>query len=220
MLILLLSAAAMKAVRMIGPYGYFWIPLSTYTWGRWMQYWPGTFRKIIEIGLLVAGIVVSAYVNFDWNQKPVAGIAPDALNAVDFFKQEHLKGPVFNDYDNGGYLILYLSPGEKLFVDDRQEAFPGSFFKDIFIPMQVEDTLWQQMDEKYHFNVIFFIPETTPWGVRFLKKRLNDPAWALVFWDKGSVIFLRRNAQNADTIRLYEKHLTLTPPTKLYGYIM
>jgi hypothetical protein len=196
-LTLILSLTAVKAIRMIGLFGYFWIPLSTYVYGRLIQAGTEKFRKNIQIVLVVAGIIVSASVNMDWKQRHVLGIVPGVNDAAEFFKQAKISGPVFNNYSIGGYLIFHLSPGHKLFVDNRGgAAFPEDFFNKTFVPMQLNDDVWHKLDQKYHFNVIFYSPDASDWDGGFIWKRLRDPAWALVFHSDEAVIFLKCNAQN------------------------
>ena len=195
-LTLLLSLAAMKAVRLIGLYGFCWVPLSAYVYSRWLKNEPADIRKNIEIILVTAGILVSASINFDWKQAHGLHIIKGQNDAAEFFKREKIAGPIFNNYNIGGYLIFHLSPAYKLFVDDRMEAFPPEFFKQVYIPMQSDDEFWKTMEQKYHFNAIFYNPESTPWGSKFLVDRYQDKSWALVFYSKEAVIFLKRNSQN------------------------
>ncbi len=208
-LTLFLSIAALTAVRMIGLYSFFWIPLSSYVYSRWMDPGPAKFRKNIEIALVAAGILVSSSVNFDWKQRHGLGIVPGTNDAAEFFKREKISGPIFNNYNIGGYLIFHLSPEYKFFVDDRMEAFPEDFFKQTYVPMQLSDDLWRTMEGKYRFNVIFYNPESTPWGDHFIWNRYTDPSWALVFFSKEAVIFLKRNKQNAPIIRRFGKHVKI-----------
>ncbi|MEK7566643.1 MAG: hypothetical protein AAB527_00705, partial [Patescibacteria group bacterium] len=45
--------------------------------------------------------------------------------AGEFFKNNNLKGPIFNDYDIGGYIIYHLFPKEKVFVDNNgADSYP------------------------------------------------------------------------------------------------
>jgi hypothetical protein len=203
-LTLFISIAAIKAWRMMGPFGYFWIPLSTYVYGKWIQAETAKFRKYFEITFLVLGIIVSASVNFDWKQGHSLGLVPHSNDAAEFFKREKISGPIFNNYDIGGYLIFHLSPGHQLFVDNRMEAFPKDFLIKTFVRMQLNDDFWHKVDQEYHFNVIFITPEQASWQFIFLIHRLGDPAWAPVFVKDESIILLKRNAQNAKVIKRYE----------------
>jgi hypothetical protein len=208
-LALFLSIAGLTAVRMIGPYGFFWIPLSSYLYSQWMSSWSIKTRKNAEILLLVMGILVSVSVNCDWKQRHGLGVVPGINEPAEFFKRENIPGPIFNNYNIGGYLIFHLSPRHKLFVDDRMEAFPAGFFSGTYIPMQVDAKVWQQMEQKYHFNTIFYNPESSTWGSKFLLDRYADPSWVVVFLSKEAVIFVKRNQQNQELIQRFGKHVNI-----------
>jgi len=202
---LLISLAAIMGIRMIGLYGFFWMPLSSYVFSKWIETGSIKFRKNITTILLILGVLISASVNFDWKQWPGFGVLPGSNDAAEFFKREKISGVIFNDYEIGGYLIFHLCPQHKLFVDDRMEAYPQDFFKRTYVPMQWNDDLWRKMDEYYHFNVIFIRQEQNAWAIRFLADRLMDRHhWALVFWSDEAAVLLKRNAQNADIIRRNE----------------
>jgi hypothetical protein len=133
------------------------------------------------------------------------GLAPKVNAAADFFKKENLQGPIFNNYDIGGYLIYNLYPQEKVFVDNRPEAYPADFFQKIYIPMQENEEEWKRQLAEFQFNVIFFhLNDYTPCGQKFMLKRIQDPEWAPVFADQFVIIFLKRNELNKNTINHFE----------------
>jgi len=204
-LFLILSLAALKEMRMIGLWGYFWIPISTYVYSGWMRTKTERSKKNMEIFLVTIGIIVSATVNFNWKQKPALGLVPGSNDAAEFFQREKITGRIFNNYGIGGYLIFHLSPQHQFFIDNRGvAAFPEDFVTKTYGQMQGDDHIWHQLEQEYRFNVIFCYPERSYWGVKFLDNRLKDPDWALVFLGEKARIFLRRNAQNADIIRRNE----------------
>ncbi len=130
---------------------------------------------------------------------------PGVNGSAEFFKKNNMEGPIFNNYDIGGYLIYHLFPKERVFVDNRPEAYPSSFFKDIYVPMQEDEAVWKKMDQRYQFNAIYFYRhDMTPWAQPFLIRRIQDPGWAPVFVDDYTLILLKRNEKNAFGIRLYE----------------
>jgi len=125
--------------------------------------------------------------------------------SMNFVKKNNLKGPVFNNYDIGGYLIFHLFPQEKVFVDNRPEAYSVNFFKDLYIPIQEEEEKWQKVNEEYQFNLIIFSHhDATPWGQKFLIARIKDKDWISVFADERVIIFLKNNKQNEKMIEKYQ----------------
>jgi len=141
-----------------------------------------------------------------WENRPSGiGLMPGVERAGEFFKENSLKGPIFNNYDIGGYLIYFLYPKEKVFVDNRPEVYPADFFTKTYIPMQEDQQIWEAKSKEYNFNSIFFYrQDLTPWAQKFLIARVKDPGWAAVFVDNYNIIFLKRNEQNMELIRKYE----------------
>ena len=139
-------------------------------------------------------------------QQKGIGLAKDDQKAAEFFQKENIQGPIFNNYDIGGYLIYYLYPGQKVFVDNRPEVYPKEFLQNVYIKMQEDESVWKEQSEKYNFNSIFFsYRDITPWGRNLIKSRLEDPAWALVYKDDYAMIFLKRNEANKKIIESQEK---------------
>ncbi|MFZ5376550.1 MAG: hypothetical protein ACOZAN_02665 [Patescibacteria group bacterium] len=126
------------------------------------------------------------------------GLATSQAEGAIYFKNNQLKGPIFNDFDLGSYLIFYLYPQEKVFVDNRPEAFSVNFFQKTYIPMQLDENLWQEQLAKYNFQTIFFrTADYTPWARQFLRKRRDDPAWRKVQENQDTIIFVRNDKPNS-----------------------
>jgi len=132
------------------------------------------------------------------------GLSDGNHQSAEFFKEAGLKGPVFNNYDIGGYLIYELFPSERVFVDNRPEAYSIDFFQRRYIPMQQDNSVWQREDAQEQFNAIFFSHrDATPWGQNFLIERLKDDIWAPVYVDQYAIIFLKKNELNRELIEQY-----------------
>jgi tetratricopeptide (TPR) repeat protein len=139
------------------------------------------------------------------NKEKGLGLTFQSNDSALFFKKEKLSGPIFNNYDIGSYLIFHLYPQEKVFVDNRPEAYPESFFKEIYKPSQLDEKKWQFYSKKYNFKTIFFThQEGTPWGRNFLIKRFKDPNWALVHLDAQAVILLKKEPKNELVIKKFQ----------------
>jgi len=122
-----------------------------------------------------------------------------------FFKENNLQGPIFNNYDIGGYLIFNLFPQEKVFVDNRPEIYSSEFFQEDYIPMQENYDIWLTKSKEYGINtIIFYRHNAIPWGQQFLITRIDDVSWAPVFVDDRVIIFLKRNLLNKEVIQEYE----------------
>lgn len=124
-----------------------------------------------------------------------------AKKAADFFIQNNLKGPIFNNFDIGSYLDYRFYPFEKVFVDGRPEAYPASFFQEIYIPMQENKETFEKIEKQYHFNSIFFAhSDQTPWASLFLRNIVNNPSWKMIYLDNYAVIFFKNNHANKNII--------------------
>ncbi len=73
--------------------------------------------------LALAAVFAGGMIRFG-DIRPPANTTPIA--AIDFVRQANLQGPVFNDYDFGGFL---LGAGVATFIDGRAELFGGNFIK-------------------------------------------------------------------------------------------
>ena len=198
--------AGLKAARLMMPFGFLFIPLASFFYsqveGKWTRH-----VQLKARGILLAGAVMFC-VFYGWGlrgQQIGLGLVPGINRSADFFKAVGLRGPVFSNYDIGGYLIFHLADQEKVFVDNRQEAFPLEFFKNVYVPMQEEAQMWRKTDGRYGFNAIYFYRhDLTPWGQNFLIERIQDPQWVPVFVDDYVIIFLKRNSVNQPIIERFE----------------
>lgn len=130
------------------------------------------------------------------------GLAPNTLAAADFYKQNELKGPIFNNYDNGGYLIFNLFPDEKVFIDNRPEAYPPYFIQDIYVKMQEDEEVWSRKSKEYGINTIFFYRhDLTPWAQTFLISRIRDEEWIPVYVDDYTLILVKNTEENSNIIK-------------------
>jgi hypothetical protein len=198
-LALFITSAGFKAVRLMMPFGFLFIPLAGYFYA---PYFKGMASRFGLAAAGAAGLLLCAHM---MPSHPQIGLMPNVNASAEFFKQSGLKGPMFSNYDIGGYLIYHLQGREKVFVDNRQEAFPPDFFRKVYVPMQQDAAVWKTMLEKYGFNVIYFYRhDLTPWGQAFLISRVDDPEWAPVFTDDYTVIFARRNSIDQGVIDRFE----------------
>lgn len=165
----------------------------------------GAVFKIAAAGFLVFFIIFAASNSFyqKMGLSRVFGLAvPNGLErAVEFVKENKIKGPMFNNFDIGGYLIWKLYPQEKVFVDNRPEAYSVKFFTEIYKPMQDDKTKWREFSQKYNLNFIFFgHTDSTPWGQNFLKNIVKDPAWKIVYLNEGALVLVKNIPANAEII--------------------
>ena len=228
------STLAWSAIRFLAMWGFFYIPITAGLCFSLLKNWSIIKKTVLNrAALITASLVLVCSIIFkshyyslynsglfhlmsqesstkSWfweglkNLRKLPGLLPDSNASANFFKKQQLKGPIFNNFDIGGYLIFHLFPQERVFMDNRPEAYSASFFKSIYVPMQNDEAVWQKMDELFGFNAIYFQhQDATRWAKPFLARRMQDPEWALVHIDSFAVILLKRNEQNAAVIARY-----------------
>ncbi len=140
---------------------------------------------------------------------PGLKLEESAKGAMDFALSKDLPEPVYNNFDIGSYIIYRGYPKYQVFVDGRPEAFPASFFQDIYIPTEYDYNKFKDLDKKYQFQtVIFSYLDQTPWGKAFLQEALKDSNWKLVYLDDFMLILVKENV-------VAEKNLSIIDLSKL-----
>lgn len=228
---LLLVAMSWSAIRNLPLLGLIIMPLLTDNFvafrvhygryfGRWAKSGWRRFLRLLTIGVIFVILITSIYavVSNRFYLKSMRSeqfglsVPVGAEAAVDFLKQNNIQGPMFNNFDIGGYLIWRLYPVNRVFADGRPEAYPASFWQSVYIPMQTDNAVWQKYaDETYKINFVFFAhTDMTPWGRTFLKLMAQRKNWALVYLDPAVAIWVRSDEANKALISRYaldEKNL-------------
>lgn len=157
------------------------------------------FGFLIVYMIFPARKVLSPYAEFG------IGLSLRSNHAAEFFKENGLKGPIFNDTDIGSYLIFHLYPEEKVFVDNRfGDAYPATFFKRVYQPMTVDEAEWKYLADVYRINTIIFYQYDGGSGARdFLYRRIYDLNWVWVYADDNVVILVKNTPENQTVIDKY-----------------
>ena len=195
-----MSIMAIKMFRNFGIYALTFIPivslnLSTIT----LLTTRRVVRPLISKSFYPAISVLLMFLIWNNINSPRFGLSipTGAKKAVEFVKTNNIKGPVFNNFDVGSFLIWKLYPEQKVFVDGRPEAYTVDFFEKIYKPMQINPELWKKYSEEYKINYIFFDhKDITPWAQSFLVQISKNPDWPLIYLDESVTIFIKKNLEN------------------------
>ncbi|MFA6416771.1 MAG: hypothetical protein WCW61_01115 [Patescibacteria group bacterium] len=168
-------------------------------------------KKYLPIlpGLLILGVMLFLISDYQERNNFLKGsfgigLSTGQTDSFEFFRASGLGGPLFNNYDNGSALIFGLDNQEKVFVDNRPEAYSVKFFTDTYLPMQNEVLPWQQAMAQYNFKTVYFShTDQTPWGKTFLKRILADSDWQLVYFDRQYVILARKSVTDSAILDKY-----------------
>lgn len=163
---------------------------------------PNPFFKVLNYLLTVILLIESFfYLNGDYykykdQQYSIGLTEKESIKpAMDFVLEKNLPEPIFNNFDIGSYITYRGYPKYKVFVDGRPEAYPASFFTDVYIPMQYAYTKFKEIEKKYGFQtIIFSITDQTPWGQNFLKNIVKDLDWKTVYLDDFIIVFVKKES--------------------------
>ncbi|MCX6356640.1 MAG: hypothetical protein NT045_01980, partial [Candidatus Aureabacteria bacterium] len=134
------------------------------------------------------------------------------VRAVDFVEENGVRGPIFNSYGIGGYLIWRLYPRERVFLDGRVEMYGTEFLKGYMLYWQPE--VWEEYVRRYGITVAIIDREPN-YTTRYLDE---SDRWALVFFDDRAMIYLRRVPQNEALIRRYA-YRYMRPGSMKFDYL-
>jgi hypothetical protein len=109
--------------------------------------------------------------------------------AIRFLDEHKIQGRMFNSYGFGGY-IIWRGGGRQVFIDGRYPRFytPDQFGE--YYQMMESAEAWRTGELKYGFD--YAIIEYDVQSQRFPRHLLENPDWAIVYWDNQSIIFVRR----------------------------
>ncbi len=181
------------------------IPVLSYHLSHWWSADPNSNRLISYQSPLLALFILLPliWVSGLWHpfKKPIGlGAGSSMVKPAKFFTENSLVGPVFNNQLSGSYLAYYLAPTEKLYTAPKVQDFSKQSFSN--------DNYWNQENERYKFNVLFYrLNGETTEALTFLGRRLAErDQWALVYFEEGEwAILLKRNEKNAQLIDRFEK---------------
>jgi len=131
------------------------------------------------LAVLLAATVPAVFLGYA-HENPL--IAPErALAAA---RQAGLEGPVFNDYDFGGYLIF---EGVPVFVDGRIDLYGDDFMRTYAAALEARDGSLPRLLDRYHVTWTLLKPDEA--AVAALDR---DPAWERAYTGAGAVVHRRR----------------------------
>ena len=177
---------------------------------------------IVAAVLLVSGVPLLLFTPPPF--VPGLGVASDnePARAADFLLREGLGRRLYNDVRFGGYLVWRRYPGDRVFIDGRNEIYPD-LLRDIARSLPAPDA-WRAFLDRHAIDAAFLrypptlqkVIYTGLGGKRLTGERAFSAAyfpsdeWALVYWDDDAMIFARRIPANAALIARLE-YKTVNP---------
>jgi len=121
--------------------------------------------------------------------------APKA--AIDFLRVNPTPGNMFNNDEIGDWVIYWLYPGYKVFIDGRSDMYGEPILKEYYKVAAIEQG-WKDVLDKYDINYIFYYTDSV-----LVRHLLTDAGWRQIYADNVASIFLRNTQENAETIARY-----------------
>ncbi len=162
----------------LAPYFGRWYGAGIARWGRGARQAVLGLSAVVVVGLLAVRVRDGRALRLDLDAEhlPVA--------AVEFIHRHNLTGPMYNDYNFGGYL-LWKAPELPVFMDGRIEVYQGNVLAQ---HLQVSRAAlgWEEIADRYGIQFFLVRPER---GIT--SALLENPAWDLVYFDYNAAIFVR-----------------------------
>ncbi|MEP6921896.1 MAG: hypothetical protein ABI967_12285 [bacterium] len=194
--LLVLSLAALRSGRHIPLFAIFSAPI----FARHLHYWTSTKKELITMRqepattiqiilnlallLLPTVVIIRQLIDFkNHEDEYVSQRFPRA--AVDFLQTNPSAGPMFNDYNWGGYLIWRLYPEGKVFIDGRADVYGDDFVFEYLRTYQAEPN-WRDRLDRYGIRTVLIEPHS-----HLANLLREEKGWRKVFEDPGAAIFMR-----------------------------
>jgi hypothetical protein len=185
---LALAPLAFRSARNIGPFLMLAVPAASRLLGsdfvfrlRRRPAAPDLDRPMVNLALVVGlGVTLLAVVAVAWaTGLRVLGWRPLSDGAIAATRS--CKGPLYNQYDEGGYLIWFV-PEKPVFVDGRQDPYPVSLLLDQ-LALERGQTSHEPLFDRWKIRCAF-LPARSPtvralisagWTVPY-----RDPDWVVL----------------------------------------
>ena len=193
LMFLLFMAASLQAVRnvtlmaLIGP-----VVIFGYAGWNW------TPRRVVEFAAL-ALLMAALAGEIGWRHAFAleAEMWPYPSGAADFLLAHHIRGRMFNTYEQGGYWLWRLWPQDQVFIDGRalNETVYADSMRMAFNADATGGTSGEELLRQYGVDIIAMnCFQNNTGDIYWLPASLADPsqnAWKLVYRDAQAVVYMR-----------------------------
>src|SRR3989344_4517363 len=209
-----LALLAFRVSRVTSFFGLAFIPTLSLALEMFWQKFGKKLQKILNhpLGLMTIsalgfGIFMGLLVTQLFTPKITLlglGVEEKVSQSGAFLRSIKTSGTIFNNYDIGSYLIYTLFPEQRVFIDNRPEAYSPEFLQNDYIAAQQHEEIWKQIVQKYGIGVIFFAyRDATDWAGPFIIRRVQDPHWVPIYADSEVVILVIDIPEHQEIIEKY-----------------
>ncbi len=159
------------------------------------------FKAAVGVGLILIVLRLPFVLS-----EPDVNTAAIPVAATDFIKNANVPEPLFNNLENGGWLIWKLWPERKVFIDGRSDIYKYGVYDDYLDIRSMSNGWVNLVNEKYKFNsflLSYRLSKETEIPVSNLMNKLNDLGFRLIYWDDNYIILVRDTPENQPIIKKY-----------------
>jgi hypothetical protein len=143
--------------------------------------------QLAAIALGIAGILTLRGLDSGFSKaaaiKTIEGVYP--LRAVRFLRQQHPPGPLYNSFNEGGFLIGNL-PEYPVSIDGRADLYPDDFLEQ-YLSVAAAGAGWQDDPALQRANLVMLEPY-----LPLARELQRDPQFQVVYADEQAVVFTRK----------------------------
>jgi tetratricopeptide (TPR) repeat protein len=135
---------------------------------------------------------------------------------MDFITRENLPAQVFNNYEEGGFLLWRLAPGYSDYIDGRAIPFGPEALSRLqqLLVSPPDSPLWQRTADFYGIDTVVFSLARLG-GLKYVSGVLpqfcNSENWRPVYLDEVSVVFVRRLPETQALIDRFPVNCSTAP---------
>jgi len=199
--LLLLSATmwlALRSARHIPIYVLVAVPILSGSTQSWLEEhsaasWFGSrtsplgSRRMLVNAIILAALVVFTFarVRTVIRQQAETETQHFPAAAVSFMARERPPGPIFNDYNWGGYLIWKLYPQYRVFIDGRADVYGDSFVDDFYATYHLTGG-WKGPIQRWQIRTVILPPDAP-----LISALRSQAGWKQIYADSQAVLLAR-----------------------------
>ena len=203
----LFSYMAFKHIRFCADFAIVTTPMIIYnlTQFHWrLRRWKWVFSIPLVILIIFSANNVRELINAKrlglgvWTNYPAT--------TVNFLREHHVRGRIFNDYDFGGYLIWYLWPNIPVFIDGRAITIYDQDFFWLSSMARQKKEVCEKVFEHYGVEIVLVQDKREQGYASFFYWLDEDENWMLVAFDDVSNLYMRRGGKFDRLTKKYGFH--------------
>jgi tetratricopeptide (TPR) repeat protein len=133
--------------------------------------------------------------------------------AAAFVERENLPAQVFNNFDEGGFVLWRLGERYAVYIDGRALPFgPEGFRREHqLVTAAIDSPEWQKEADRYNINTMLLQLDTTEIEFAQLQDLCYSKNWRPVYLDEVSIVLVRQTAKTEELINRLQVNCATAP---------